>query len=117
MFIFGMFAANGLFKQSFKRVIRSPKEFFDTTPVGRILNRFSKDQDVLDSILIQNISASMEMAVAIASVFVSSLLFTHSLDYYRSNQLLDGDPSSPHFHWMRSSSTNVCEKFKRSETT
>jgi ATP-binding cassette subfamily C (CFTR/MRP) protein 1 len=70
MFLFAMSAANNLFKKSFKRVIRSPKVFFDTTPIGRILSRFSKDQDVLDSLLISTLSQSLEMAAGIISIFV-----------------------------------------------
>ncbi|CAM1314611.1 ABCC2 (predicted) [Pycnogonum litorale] len=44
-----MNSAKFLHDKMLKSVMRSPMHFFDTTPIGRILNRFSKDINVLDS--------------------------------------------------------------------
>ncbi|KAF5370935.1 hypothetical protein D9615_009781 [Tricholomella constricta] len=44
-----LIASLNLFKAALTSVLRSPTSFFDTTPIGRILSRLSKDQDTLDS--------------------------------------------------------------------
>nr|AAL85711.1 ABC transporter ABCC.8 [Dictyostelium discoideum] len=47
--VFGSIKGSKLFHEKmFKAVILSPMSFFDTTPIGRILNRFSKDQLTID---------------------------------------------------------------------
>ncbi|XP_067351135.1 ATP-binding cassette sub-family C member 12 [Channa argus] len=44
-------AACKLHDTMFKKIISSPMSFFDTTPTGRILNRFAKDQEEVDNVL------------------------------------------------------------------
>ncbi|KAJ8255155.1 hypothetical protein GJAV_G00201630 [Gymnothorax javanicus] len=41
-------AASSLHDKLFQKVLHSPMTFFDTTPLGRILNRFSRDMDEVD---------------------------------------------------------------------
>ncbi|KAK3818860.1 MAG: ATP-binding cassette transporter 1 [Benniella sp.] len=47
----GLRSARVLHENMLKSVLRSPMMFFDTTPMGRILNRFSKDQGTVDDTL------------------------------------------------------------------
>ncbi|TFK23810.1 ATP-dependent bile acid permease [Coprinopsis marcescibilis] len=42
-------ASYTLGKRALQGVLRAPVSFFDTTPMGRVLSRFSKDQDTLDT--------------------------------------------------------------------
>lgn len=51
-----LFAAIAMHHTILNGVMRAPLLYFDTTPVGRILSRFSKDIDVIDVKLPQQIS-------------------------------------------------------------
>lgn len=51
----GIYSAIQMHSLLMTNVLRWPMEMFDQTPIGRILNRFSKDVDVVDSTLPTNI--------------------------------------------------------------
>ena len=53
--VYGKKAAKELHKKAFFRIMRSPISFFNTTPNGRIINRFNKDQDIIDNNLADSI--------------------------------------------------------------
>lgn len=53
--IWCLIASVKLHKTMLQRVFKSPMEFFDRTPVGRILSRFSKDVEVVDNQLPQSL--------------------------------------------------------------
>ena len=40
-----------LHSDAITRVLHAPMVFFETTPIGRIMNRFSKDIDTMDNML------------------------------------------------------------------
>ncbi|KAL0973582.1 hypothetical protein UPYG_G00206420 [Umbra pygmaea] len=69
-------ASSKLHEELFRKILRSPMKFFDTTPTGRILNRFSKDMDEVDTRLpfqaemfIQNVILVFFCLGVISSVF------------------------------------------------
>ncbi|XP_073777922.1 ATP-binding cassette sub-family C member 5 [Danio rerio] len=69
-------AASVLHDKLFKTLLLSPMRFFDTTPLGRILNRFSKDMDEVDvrlamqaEMLLQNVTLVLFCLGVVGAVF------------------------------------------------
>ncbi|XP_021964848.1 multidrug resistance-associated protein 1 isoform X1 [Folsomia candida] len=72
-------AAEKLHFGMLRKVVRAPMWFFDTTPLGRLINKFSKDMDTVDIVLPQNLRGGSTILFntlsAIVSIAYSTPLF------------------------------------------
>ncbi|KAI9439890.1 ABC transporter [Lactarius indigo] len=72
-------ASRRMHDNAITRVMLSPMSFFETTPVGRIMNRFSKDIDTIDNVLVD----SFRMLInAISSIFGAVVLISILLPWF-----------------------------------
>ncbi|XP_044777988.1 ATP-binding cassette sub-family C member 12 [Neomonachus schauinslandi] len=81
-----LMASSSLHDRVFDKILKSPMSFFDTTPTGRLMNRFSKDMDELDVRLpfhaenfLQQFFMVLFILVILAAVFPAVLLVLASL--------------------------------------
>ncbi|KAF3000376.1 hypothetical protein E8E14_006009 [Neopestalotiopsis sp. 37M] len=75
--IFGTNASKTLLRQAVTHTLRAPMSFFDTTPLGRITNRFSRDVDVMDNNLTDAMRMYFLTMAMIISVFCLIIAFFH----------------------------------------
>ena len=69
--IFTLNAATKLHNTMLMRIMRSPMSFFDTTPLGRILNRFSKDIDIIDTTIPMNVRMLLNQLLNVVGTVVA----------------------------------------------
>ncbi|KAJ2746581.1 Transporter of the ATP-binding cassette (ABC) [Coemansia sp. BCRC 34301] len=68
-------ASKGMHERLLHAILRAPVRFFDTTPAGRLINRFSKDMETIDqslssslAILLTELISSVAILVVIAAI-------------------------------------------------
>lgn len=71
----GVQASKRLNLQAVGRVLHTPMAYLDTTPIGRILNRFTKDTDSLDNELTESLRLFMTQFANIIGVCVLCIVY------------------------------------------
>ena len=75
--ILGTRSSRVMLKRAMTRVLRAPMSFFDTTPLGRITNRFAKDVDIMDNNLTDAMRMYFFTLAMITSVFILIIVYFH----------------------------------------
>ncbi|KAF4965895.1 hypothetical protein FSARC_6365 [Fusarium sarcochroum] len=76
--ILGTKSSKVMLRIAVTRVLRAPMSFFDTTPLGRITNRFSRDVDVMDN----NLSDALRMFFLTMGMITSVFILIIAFYYY-----------------------------------
>lgn len=64
-------ASSKLHDTMFRNILNSPMSFFDTTPTGRMVNRFSKDQDEVDTMLPFNMENFLQFCLMVTYTIIT----------------------------------------------
>ena len=72
-------AAKSLHDTLLHSILRAPMSFFDTTPLGRIINRFAKDIDTLDLAMPMVIRQAL---LSFSGVVTTIFIISYSTPYF-----------------------------------
>ncbi|KAN0009360.1 hypothetical protein ACTFIU_006645 [Dictyostelium citrinum] len=74
-FEYSVHAARAIHHELFNALLKKPMSFFDQTPIGRIINRFTRDLDGIDNLIATSISSFVTlMLTVIATVILVSII-------------------------------------------
>lgn len=68
-------ASRRMLQRAIYRVLRAPVSFFDTTPLGRITNRFSQDVQVMDTEVADSLRMFLSAGVQVLGVIIMVIVF------------------------------------------
>jgi ABC-type multidrug transport system fused ATPase/permease subunit len=77
----GTNASKTMLQRAMSRVLRAPMSFFDTTPLGRVTNRFSKDIHTMDNDLCDAMRIYALTITMIVSIIVLIIVYFHYVSY------------------------------------
>ncbi|KAJ1931520.1 Transporter of the ATP-binding cassette (ABC), partial [Linderina macrospora] len=69
-------ASKELHEELLHTILRAPVRFFDITPVGRLINRFSKDMETIDQSLISSLAIFITELVSSVAILVVIAIIT-----------------------------------------
>ncbi|KAG8415950.1 ATP-binding cassette transporter yor1 [Metarhizium acridum] len=75
--VLGTKSSKVMLREAVQRVLRAPMSFFDTTPLGRITNRFFRDVDVTDNNLTDAIRMYFFTLAMVTAVFALIIAYFH----------------------------------------
>ena len=75
--VLGTRSSRVMLQRAMTRVLRAPMSFFDTTPLGRITNRFAKDVDIMDNNLTDAMRMYFFTLAMVTSVFILIIVYFH----------------------------------------
>ncbi|XP_025025911.1 multidrug resistance-associated protein 6 isoform X2 [Python bivittatus] len=76
VFLAGIVASRRLFQQLLLDVLRSPMIFFEQTPSGNLLNRFSKEMDAIDSIIPDKLKSLLGFLLNLLEIYIVIVVAT-----------------------------------------
>ncbi|XP_065588705.1 ATP-binding cassette sub-family C member 6 isoform X1 [Cyrtonyx montezumae] len=76
VFLGGVLASHKLFLQLLRNVARSPTVFFEETPIGNLLNRFSREMDAIDSIIPDKLKSLLGFLFNLLEIYLVIIVAT-----------------------------------------
>lgn len=71
------YACKRVHHEAIQRVVYAPMAWLDVTPIGRIMNRFSKDVDVVDNQLADAVRMAANTLASVAGAVILITILTH----------------------------------------
>ncbi|KAI1280795.1 ATP-binding cassette sub-family C member 3 [Halotydeus destructor] len=102
-------ASVNIHREVLAHILRSPMSFFDTTPLGRIVNRFSRDVDTVDAIIPQSLRGFLD---CLLQVFVTIFMIGYATPYF----LLLVVPTSLVYYYIQKFYIPTSRQLKRLES-